>query len=153
MVSGNFVLEKLIPNIRVHTIIQNMIIASSGYSILISNDYELDLIINKTGVSKGDLLTKARIIIVTLGDMGSRILTPDKEMAIPAAKARVVEDPTGAGDSYRGGLISGLVRSLPIAQAARMGSVCASFAVECYGTQDYKFTPEEFEDRFKKCYG
>jgi adenosine kinase len=127
--------------------------AIEGCWILISNDYELDLIINKTGVSKGDLLTKARVIIVTLGDMGSRILTRGKEMAIPAAKARVVEDPTGAGDSYRGGLISGLIRGLPIEQAARMGSVCASFAVECYGTQDYKFTREEFDERFKKCYG
>ncbi|MBI4764038.1 MAG: carbohydrate kinase family protein [Deltaproteobacteria bacterium] len=126
--------------------------AIEGCWILITNDYELDLVINKTGVSKGNLLKKTRAIIVTLGDMGSQILTPSEEMGIPAAKARTVEDPTGAGDSYRGGLVGGLVRGLPIEQAARMGSVCASFSVECYGTQDYRFTPEEFEARFKRCY-
>jgi adenosine kinase len=131
----------------------DLIQAIDGCRILISNDYELDLIINKTGITKGSLLKKARMIIVTLGDKGSKILTPEGETAIPAAKARTVEDPTGAGDSYRGGLISGLVRGLAIEQAARMGSVCASFAVECYGTQDYRFSSEEFETRMKNCSG
>jgi adenosine kinase len=64
-----------------------------------------------------------------------------------------VEDPTGAGDSYRGGLISGLIRGKDIGQCARMGSVCASFAVECYGTQEYTFSPEEFNERLNGCFG
>jgi adenosine kinase len=58
-----------------------------------------------------------------------------------------VEDPTGAGDSYRGGLISGLIHGKDIEECARMGSVCASFAVERYGTQEYRFTIEEFNKR------
>jgi adenosine kinase len=56
-------------------------------------------------------------------------------------------DPTGAGDSYRGGLLSGLVRGLDIKQCAWMGSVCASFSIESYGTQEYSFTTEEFNER------
>ncbi len=60
-----------------------------------------------------------------------------------------VKDPTGAGDSYRGGLISGLISGKDIEQSARLGSVCASFAVECYGTQEYSFTAEEFDQRLK----
>jgi len=64
---------------------------------------------------------------------------------------RKVVDPTGAGDAYRGGLISGLVRGENIEQCARMGSACASFAVECYGTQDYAFSPEEFNERLDRC--
>jgi len=59
-------------------------------------------------------------------------------------KTDKVVDPTGAGDSYRGGLISGLIGGKDIVQCARLGSVCASFAVECYGTQEYSFTAEEF---------
>ena len=82
--------------------------------------------------------------------MGSRVLTPDTEIAIPAAKPRVVVDPTGAGDAYRAGLIKGLVQGKPIEQCAIMGSVCASFAVECYGTQDYHFSLEEFKERLDK---
>ena len=64
-----------------------------------------------------------------------------------------VEDPTGAGDSYRGGLISGLIQGKNIEHCARMGSVCASFAVECYGTQEYTFSLEEFNQRLNGCSG
>ena len=126
--------------------------AIDGCRILISNDYELDLIMSKTGLNKEALLKRARTIIVTLGEQGSRVCMPDREISIPAAKARKAEDPTGAGDSYRGGLISGLVKGMEIAHCARMGSVCASFSVECYGTQEYRFSPEEFKDRFSGCY-
>ncbi len=119
----------------------------SGCKILIVNDYELELIVNKTGLSKGDLLGFAGAIITTLGEAGSLISTKAGEISIPPAKARVVTDPTGAGDSYRGGLISGLVRGMDIEQSARLGSVCASFAVEKYGTQEYRFTPGEFAAR------
>ncbi len=121
--------------------------AIDGCMLLISNDYELDLIMSKTGLSKKDLLEGARIIVTTLGEHGSRVCTADGETAIPAIKPRNVLDPTGAGDSYRGGLISGLAHGDDILHAAMMGSVCASFSVECYGTQEYKFTRKEFEDR------
>ena len=132
---------------------KDLLRAIEGCPILISNDYELELIMSKTGVNKEELLNKAQTIIVTLGDMGSRIYLMEGEKYIPAVEPDKVEDPTGAGDSYRGGLISGLVRNMDIEQSARMGSVCASFAVECYGTQDYRFSPEEFKERFKRCYG
>jgi adenosine kinase len=126
--------------------------AIEGCRILISNDYELDLIMTKTGLNKEDLLKRVRVIIVTLGEQGSRVLTGDGDINIPVVKPRKVEDPTGAGDSYRGGLISGLIRGMDIEQCARMGSACASFAVECYGTQDYRFSPEEFSERLNGCY-
>ncbi|MBM4445401.1 MAG: carbohydrate kinase family protein [Chloroflexi bacterium] len=122
-----------------------------GCRILISNDYELDLIMSKTGLARRDLLERAGTIITTLGEWGSRVLTPGRELRVSAVTPRKVVDPTGAGDAYRGGLISGLVRGEDIEQCARMGSVCASFAVECYGTQDYTFSPEEFNERLDRC--
>ena len=121
--------------------------AIDGSMILISNDYELDLIMSKTGLSKKNLLEKARIIVTTLGEQGSRVCTAECERVIPAIKPMVVTDPTGAGDSYRGGLISGLAHGDDIFRSALLGSVCASFAVECYGTQEYKFGKKEFEER------
>jgi adenosine kinase len=126
--------------------------AIEGSRILISNDYELELIMSKTGLKKEDLLQRTGAVIVTLGESGSKVIRPDGETIIQAAKAKKVEDPTGAGDSYRGGLIGGLVRGMSIEDAAKLGSVCASFAVECYGTQDYRFTREEFDERFKSCF-
>ena len=123
--------------------------AVDGCRILISNDYELDLIMKKTALGKKDLIRRAGTVIVTLGEKGSQVLTAGGEINIPAVKPRKVEDPTGAGDAYRGGLISGLIQGKDIEECARMGSVCASFAVESYGTQDYRFGTEEFAERLK----
>jgi adenosine kinase len=131
---------------------KDLVQAIDGCRILISNDYEMDLIMGKTGLNKEALLRRAKAIIVTLGELGSRVSMPDAEIRIPAVKPRKVEDPTGAGDSYRGGLISGLIRGKDIEQCARMGSACASFAVECYGTQDYRFSLEEFNERYRRCF-
>ena len=128
---------------------EDLVQAIDGCRILISNDYELDLILNKTGLKKEALLEHARTIIVTMGELGSRISTINGEIKIPAARAKIVRDPTGAGDSYRGGMISGLVRGKDVEESARMGSVCASFSVECYGTQEYTFSPEEFNERLE----
>lgn len=125
----------------------NIANALDGCRILISNDYELDLIMKKTALDKKDLIMRAGTVIVTLGEKGSQVLTAAGEINIPAVKPRKVEDPTGAGDAYRGGLISGLIQGKDIEECARMGSVCASFAVENYGTQDYRFSPEEFAER------
>jgi adenosine kinase len=118
-----------------------------GSKILISNDYELELIIDKTGLDKKELLQWTNYIIVTLGELGSRVCTPDCEIDIPAIKPKKVVDPTGAGDAYRAGLIKGLIQCSNMEQSAKMGSVCASFAVECYGTQEYHFSLMEFEER------
>ncbi len=132
---------------------QELIRSIDGSRILISNDYELELVISKTGLNRKKLLKKTRIIITTLGEMGSRVCTPDREVDIPAAKAKEVLDPTGAGDAYRAGLIKGLTEGRGIEQCAVMGSVCASFAVECYGTQEYHFSLQEFRERLDKCSG
>ncbi len=132
---------------------KDLIEAIEGCRILISNDYELDLIMSKTGLNKDALKTLAGAIVTTLGELGSQVFAPKGEIRIPAVTPKKVEDPTGAGDAYRGGLISGLVRGLDIEQCARLGSVCASFAVECYGTQEYRFTPGDFRNRFNGCFG
>jgi adenosine kinase len=130
----------------------NIANALDGCRILISNDYELDLIMKKTALDRKDLMRRAGTVIVTLGENGSQVLTAGGEINIPAIKPRKVEDPTGAGDAYRGGLISGLIQGKDIEECARMGSVCASFAVESYGTQDYRFGPEEFAERFNRSF-
>jgi len=131
---------------------KELIQAIDGCRVLISNDYEMDLIMSKTGLNKKTLIRHARTIIVTLGELGSWVCSSDGEISIAAVKPKTVEDPTGAGDSYRGGLISGLARGKDITQCARMGSACASFAVECYGTQEYRFSPEEFNERLNECF-
>jgi adenosine kinase len=126
---------------------QDLIQAIDGCRILICNDYEMDLIEKKTRKSMEALLKLARTIIVTRGELGSIVHTAETKTTIAAAKPRQVVDPTGAGDSYRGGLISGLAKGLSIERCAQMGSACASFCLESYGTQDYRFSQEEFDKR------
>ena len=126
---------------------QDLIQCIEGSKVMVSNDYELGLIISKTGLDRNKLLQRTNFIIITLGELGSCVCTPDCEINIPAIKPKEVVDPTGAGDAYRAGLIKGLVQGRDIEQWAKMGSACASFAIECYGTQGYYFDSTEFEER------
>lgn len=132
---------------------QDLVPCIDGSEILISNDYELELIIRKTGLDRKALLTKTKAIVTTLGEMGSQVCAPDCVIDIPAVKPRKVVDPTGAGDAYRGGLIKGLVQGKSIEQCALMGSVSASFAIESHGTQEYRFSLEEFEEKLARYSG
>ncbi len=126
---------------------EDLLSAITGAKILIVNDYEFDLILDKTGLKKEELLGRAETTIITLGESGSMIYGTEGEKKIPVCPAKKVLDPTGAGDAYRGGLISGLINGKNLTESAMLGSVCASFAVECYGTQVYHFSPEEFATR------
>jgi adenosine kinase len=128
---------------------RDLIQCIEGSKIMVSNDYELEMIISNTGLNKSKLLKRTNSIITTLGEMGSLVCTPDYEITIPAIKPKEVVDPTGAGDAYRAGLIKGLIQGRNIEQSAKMGSVCASFAVECYGTQEYYFSLTDFEERLQ----
>lgn len=125
----------------------------TGSELLISNDYELEMIIQVTGLGKSDLLERTKAIISTLGENGSLLCSQENEVPISAAKALKVLDPTGAGDAYRAGLIKGLVMEKGLADAARMGATCASYAVECYGTQEHSFTNEGFWARHLATFG
>ncbi|MGB3223443.1 MAG: carbohydrate kinase family protein [Desulforhopalus sp.] len=121
----------------------------TGCMLLIVNDYEFNLIMDKTGLSKDELLALPETTIITLGEAGSELYRQNRKLAIPSFKAAQVVDPTGAGDAFRGGLLSGLINGNDLETSAIEGSVCASFAVECKGTQVYSFTPDEFEIRLR----
>jgi adenosine kinase len=120
-----------------------------GARLLISNDYELELIRQKTGMELSTLLARTGAVITTLAEKGSLVTTRQGQVRIAAARAARVVDPTGAGDAYRAGLITGLILGRPLTEAARMGAACASFAVEQQGTQEHRFGPQEFTTRLE----
>lgn len=124
-----------------------------GSMALISNDYELEIIMNVTGMDKKALLGLTKFIITTLGEKGSLIVSSEFEAHIPAAKAESVVDPTGAGDAYRAGLIKGIAAGKEIETAGRMGAVAAVYAVEKYGTQEHSYTYDEFLERYRSNFG
>ena len=91
-------------------------------------------------------------LIVTFGDQGSRIATSGGETRVKAVTVEKVLDPTGAGDAYRAGFIKGLLHSVPHETCAKLASTVAAYAVECYGTQNHRFTHDELKSRFEGAY-
>ncbi|MBI9081070.1 MAG: carbohydrate kinase family protein [Pseudodesulfovibrio sp.] len=127
--------------------------AFDGAEILITNDYELEMILKATGMSKDDVIDKVAYLITTLGEKGSVINCKGEEVTVEAVPASEVVDPTGAGDAYRSGLLKGLAMGKTVAEAAKLGSVCAVYAVEHKGTQEHSFTMEEFTNRYEAAFG
>ena len=127
---------------------EKMLDMLSGAEILISNDYELEMIMKNTGADRAQLLTRAKTIITTLGEQGCMVLRPGEETRLAAAKVSKVVDPTGAGDCFRAGLIKGLVEGRDVTEAAKVALTSAAYAVEHHGTQEHHFTVEEFRARY-----
>ena len=122
-------------------------------NLLISNDYELGLISNRTGLSVEDLLDMVGTVVTTKAEQGCEVRTREYTTTIPVVPTAGVVDPTGAGDAFRGGLIKGLVSGLPVKRAVQMGTVCAHYAVQTYGTQEYTFTMEDFTQTLERHFG
>jgi adenosine kinase len=127
--------------------------ASRGAWILIGNDYELQLIMERTGHDMEGLLGLAEMVVTTLGRDGSRISARDGSVDIPPAPARQETDPTGAGDAYRSGLVAGLLRGLDLEEAGRVASLAATYVIEQVGTVEHSYTPAEFSQRYNMAFG
>ncbi len=124
-----------------------------GSSVLISNDYELELIMKMTGLDKKRLLGLTGAIITTVGEKGSLVSSVSSDDEIGVAHATGVVDPTGAGDAYRAGLLKGLAIRKDMLTAAKMGAVAAAYAVEKYGTQEHRFSYQDFLNRYTENFG
>lgn len=124
-----------------------------GSMILISNDYELEMIMKKTGMDKKGLLGLTKTIITTIGEKGSIISNSEFDINIPAANVLNILDPTGAGDAFRAGLLKGLVMGKDIETAAKIGAVAAVYAIEKYGTQEHYYTYKDFVERYRGNFG
>ena len=117
------------------------------------NDYEWELMQQKTGMMVSDVLAKARALIVTRGAEGSTIHTKDRTYTIPAAKPKAVVDPTGCGDAYRAGLIHGLLRGLDWETTGRVASLMGAMKIESRGPQNHEFTKADFDKRYQDNFG
>jgi adenosine kinase len=111
------------------------------------NDYEWQMIQQKTGWTESDVTQLAEALIVTRGAEGSTIFTKSGPIQIPCAKAKAIVDPTGCGDAYRAGLIHGLLHGLDWQTTGRIASLMGAIKIESLGPQNHKFTPAEFQQR------
>jgi adenosine kinase len=113
------------------------------------NDYEWQLLNDRTGWDISDVTSRTEALIVTRGGEGSHIYTRDEEYEIPTVKPSQIADPTGCGDAYRAGLLYGLSHELDWETTGRIASLMGAIKIEHHGTQNHRFTREEFEGRFE----
>jgi adenosine kinase len=121
--------------------------------LVICNDYEYELIREKTGLDVDALLDKSEAVIITKGEHGSSIHLPGRRVDVPVAPERRVADPTGVGDAYRGGLMKGLAMGCDWETCGRLGSVTATYALEHVGGQSHAYTMDEFRERYVEAFG
>ncbi|HEY7841989.1 MAG TPA: carbohydrate kinase family protein [Gammaproteobacteria bacterium] len=118
-----------------------------------ANDYEWQLIQERTKFTARTITKHVQALIVTRGAEGSEIHTKDGTITIPVAKAEKVVDPTGCGDAHRAGILYGLMNKLDWETTGRIASLMGAIKIEKQGTQNHTFTPEEFSRRFKQSFG
>ncbi|MDH5444125.1 MAG: carbohydrate kinase family protein [Gammaproteobacteria bacterium] len=117
------------------------------------NDYEAQLVEERTGKSAHEIAEMVDALIVTRGGEGSLIYTKEKRHEIPLAKTTAVNDPTGCGDAYRAGLLYGIMNDMDWETTGKMASLCGAIKIESHGTQNHSFTRAEFDARFKESFG
>jgi len=117
------------------------------------NDYEAQLLQERTGRELDDLANEVEALIVTLGAEGSRIYQDSTRIDIPPAKVDAVNDPTGCGDAYRAGLLYGLEKGLDWETTGRIAALMGAIKIESHGTQNHRFTKDEFNKRYQDNFG
>jgi adenosine kinase len=117
------------------------------------NDYEATLLQERTGLSTGELAARVEAYVVTQGAQGSVVYTGGRRVEIPAVRAAAVVDPTGCGDAYRAGLVYGLMLGLDWETTGRIASLMGAIKIATVGTQNHRFTMDEFRARFHETFG
>jgi adenosine kinase len=124
-----------------------------GSKMVVVNDYEFEMLKNKTGWSGEKIASETETLIVTQAEKGSTITRRDETLEIPPALPKQIADPTGVGDAYRAGIIKGCTNGLSWEMTGRLGSLAATYALEEYGTQNHHYTMDDFVARFREEFG
>jgi len=117
------------------------------------NDYEAELLQERTGLSAHEIAEKVEAYIITLGGNGSHIYTSKHRYEIPPAKAETLADPTGCGDAYRAGLLFGIMKGLSWETTGRIASLIGAIKIQSHGPQNHTFTKDEFAKLYEKNFG
>lgn len=122
----------------------------STYAIV--NDYESEMMLEKTGLTLAELAAKVEALIVTRGGKGSEVYADGDMINIASAPISEAVDPTGCGDAYRAGIMYGLTQSRDWRTCGQLGSLCGAIKIEQSGTQQHSFTMNEFASRYQAAF-
>ncbi|QOL51368.1 carbohydrate kinase family protein [Massilia litorea] len=120
---------------------------------LAANDYEFEMVMDRTGLSLEQIAARLEALIVTRGEKGSEIYAGGERHDIPAVPATAVVDPTGCGDAYRAGLLYGIAQGYDWPTTGRIASLLGSIKIAHQGGQNHSFTPAEIANKFEAAFG
>ena len=121
----------------------------SAYGIFV-NEYEFELLQDKTGFSADEIVSKPTFCVVTLGGDGAKIYAKGDEFFIPVIEGIEVVDPTGVGDAFRAGFLRGYMAGLDLTLCGEMGALTAALAIQHNGPQCHKFDWQTFKTTFRE---
>ena len=139
----------------------------SGARLVICNDYEFELIRQKTGMDEREVLQRASALVITRGENGCSVYEREKgdggrgkgeedevvSVHVKAVEPHRIVDPTGVGDAFRGGLMKGMALGKSLRECAQLGAVAATYALEHLGGQSHAYTLKEFTERYAEHFG
>jgi len=118
----------------------------------IVNDYECQMLLEKTGMSLEQVASTVDALIVTRGAKGSEIHVDGEVIEVASAPISEAVDPTGCGDAYRAGVLLGLAKKKDWKTCGQLGALCGAIKVESAGTQNHNFTVNEFVERYQSAF-
>lgn len=121
-----------------------------GACFLFCNDYEFGLISKKTGWDLKQILKHVKVVVITRGKDGADLYTENEEVHIPTVPEEQIVDPTGVGDAFRGGFLTGYAHALDWKLCGEIGALAAVYCLEQRGPQSHFYTREEFVKRFRR---
>jgi adenosine kinase len=122
-------------------------------SYVAANDYEFEMLMDRTGLTLADIASRLDALIVTRGEKGSEIYAAGQRFEIPCVAAAAIVDPTGCGDAYRAGLLYGIANDFSWETTGRLASLLGSIKIAHQGGQNHVFTAAQIADRFEKEFG
>ncbi len=125
-----------------------------GATYLFTNEYESALIQHKTGWGVEEIAALVEVRITTLGPDGARVeRRGEPPVTVTVAEEDRRADPTGVGDAFRAGYLSGQAWGLSDERSAQLGALLATYVIETIGTQEYELARKHFLDRMASTYG
>lgn len=122
-------------------------------SVLTANDYEAEIICQRTGQTMEDIAKNLHAALITKGSKGATLYEKDQVKEIAPIQAQAIADPTGCGDAHRAGLLHGLIQGWSLYEAACLGNLLGSLKIAVHGPQNHTFTLDQIQHLLKTHYG